>query len=127
MPFTAKAAVKPFKRQLHVTLVVAGVGDISSSAMRVGVDHLERSFVTSKNKLKKNVKGSHKTQPRVWPGPHACAQPITLAVAAMDSCFGLVRPHQHGIAVRQKKKNYTLSLQACFVITHSSGDSNDFE
>ena len=23
---------------------------------------------------------------------------ITRAVAAMDSCFGLVRPHQHGIA-----------------------------
>ena len=27
---------------------------------------------------------------------------ITRAVAAMDSCFGLVRPQQHGIAVRQK-------------------------
>ena len=28
---------------------------------------------------------------------------ITRAVAAMDSCFGLVRPHQHGIAVEQKR------------------------
>ena len=28
---------------------------------------------------------------------------ITRAVAAMDSCFGLVRPHQHGIAVGQKQ------------------------
>ena len=27
---------------------------------------------------------------------------ITRAVAAMDSCFGFVWPHQHGIAVRQK-------------------------
>ena len=27
---------------------------------------------------------------------------ITRAVATMDSCFGLVRPHQHGIAVGQK-------------------------
>ena len=27
---------------------------------------------------------------------------ITRAVAAMDSCFGLVRPHQHGIAVGQQ-------------------------
>ena len=27
---------------------------------------------------------------------------ITRPVAAIDSCFGLVRPHQHGIAVGQK-------------------------
>ena len=27
---------------------------------------------------------------------------ITRAVAVMDSCFGFVRPHQHGIAVGQK-------------------------
>ena len=27
---------------------------------------------------------------------------ITRAVVAMDSIFGLVRPHQHGIAVGQK-------------------------
>ena len=47
----------------------------------------------------RNVKGSHKTQPTVWPGPHACAQPITRAVATMDTCLGLVSPHQHGIAV----------------------------
>ena len=56
-------------------------------------------FMYIKNK---NVKGSHKTQPVVWPRPHACAQPITLAVAAMHSCFGLVRPHKHGIAVGQR-------------------------
>ena len=36
------------------------------------------------------------------PVPYACPQPYHPAVAAMDSCFGLVRPHQHGIAVRQK-------------------------
>ena len=30
------------------------------------------------------------------------AQPFTRAVAAMDSCFGLVRPHQHHIAVGQR-------------------------
>ena len=27
---------------------------------------------------------------------------ITWAVAATDSCFGLVRPHQHGIAIGQQ-------------------------
>ena len=27
---------------------------------------------------------------------------VTWAVAAMNSCFGLVSPHQHGIAIRQK-------------------------
>ena len=27
---------------------------------------------------------------------------ITPTVAAMDSCFGLVGPHEHGIAVGQK-------------------------
>ena len=29
----------------------------------------------------------------VKPIPHACAEPYHRAVAAMDSCFGLVRPH----------------------------------
>ena len=33
--------------------------------------------------------------------PYACAQPFTLAVAAMDSCFVLIRTHQHGIAPGQ--------------------------
>ena len=28
---------------------------------------------------------------------------IARAVAAMDNCFGLVRPHQHGIAVGQNR------------------------
>ena len=35
---------------------------------------------------------------------------ITWAVAAMDSCFGLVRPHQHGIAVGQKIGLKALSI-----------------
>ena len=35
----------------------------------------------------------------VWPLMHAHSHMhITRAVATMDSCFGLVRPHQHGIA-----------------------------
>ena len=38
-------------------------------------------------------------QPTVWPVPYACAQPYHPGVAAMDSCFGLVRPHQHGVRV----------------------------
>ena len=34
-------------------------------------------------------------QPTVWPVPYACAQPISpRAVAAMDNCLGLARPHQ---------------------------------
>ena len=40
-----------------------------------------------------------KHQPMVCTHVHSH---ITQAVAAMDSCFGLVRPHQHGIAVGQK-------------------------
>ena len=39
---------------------------------------------------------------------------ITRAVAAMDSCFGLVRPHQHGIAVAQKKALLVYSLHLFF-------------
>ena len=35
---------------------------------------------------------SHKTHLMVFPGPHACAQPITWAVAAIDSCFSVLRP-----------------------------------
>ena len=34
----------------------------------------------------------------VWPNLHACAQQGTRRVAAMDSCFVLIRTHQHGIA-----------------------------
>ena len=41
---------------------------------------------------------AHTTNPAVWPVPYACAQLITPAVAAMDSCFVLIRTHQHGIA-----------------------------
>ena len=40
------------------------------------------------------------TSPRLGQNLYACAQPITGGVAAMDSCFGLVRPHHHGIARR---------------------------
>ena len=35
----------------------------------------------------------------IWPLMHAHSHMyITRAVATMDSCFGLVRPHQYGIA-----------------------------
>lgn len=42
-----------------------------------------------------------KQQPTVWPVPYGCAQPyhITRLVAAMGSCFCLIRSHQHGIAL----------------------------
>ena len=33
---------------------------------------------------------------------------ITWVVVAMDSCFGLVGRHQHGIAVGKKKGTYCL-------------------
>ena len=42
---------------------------------------------------------------------------ITQAVAAMDSCFGLVRPHPHGIAVGRKiglKAPCVLPLITCW-------------
>ena len=38
---------------------------------------------------------AHLLQPTVWPVPYTCAR----AVAAMDSCFALIRAHQHGILV----------------------------
>ena len=37
-----------------------------------------------------------------WPNLHACAQQGTRRVAAMDSCFVLIRTHQHGIRVSYK-------------------------
>ena len=40
-----------------------------------------------------------KHQSTVW---HAHSSHITLAVGAMDSCFCLIRNHQHGIADGQK-------------------------
>ena len=36
-----------------------------------------------------------------WPNLHACAQQGTRRVTAMDSCFVLIRTHQHGIARRK--------------------------
>ena len=39
--------------------------------------------------------------PMVWPSPYACAQPyhpVRYQATMDDSCFALVRPHQHGIA-----------------------------
>ncbi len=41
---------------------------------------------------------THDTSPRPGQDLYACAQPNTRGVAAMDSCFVLVRTHQHGIA-----------------------------
>ena len=39
------------------------------------------------------------TSPMMWPSPYACAQSYNPSnVAAMGSCFGLLRPHQHGVA-----------------------------
>ena len=44
-------------------------------------------------------------QPTLW--PYACAQPYHPGSGShMASCFGLVRPHQHGIAVGQKIRLY---------------------
>ena len=39
---------------------------------------------------------SHNTCPRFGQNLYACAQLITRGVAAIDSCFGLVGPQQHG-------------------------------
>ena len=49
---------------------------------------------------------------------------ITRAVAAMDSCFGLIRPHHHGIAVRQK-----IGLQALCTLpfTAEAGAKHPFK
>ena len=40
-------------------------------------------------------------QPTVWPVPNACAEAYHPG-SGSDSCFGLVKPHQHGIAVGQQ-------------------------
>ena len=48
-----------------------------------------------------NLKQVTHSDTNPWPGPylmHAHSH-ITRAVSAMDSCFGLVRPHQHDIAI----------------------------
>ena len=50
-----------------------------------------------------------------WPNLHACAQQGTRRVAAMDSCFVLVRTHQHGIAMR---KGIIGSFKPQLTITH---------
>ena len=51
---------------------------------------------------------------------------ITWAVAAMDGCFGLVRPHQHGIAVGQKKKKGLKAL--CMLsFTAEAGTKHPFK
>ena len=49
---------------------------------------------------------------------------INGAVAAMESCFGLVRPHQHGIAVGQK-----IGLKALCTLpfTAEAGAKHPFE
>ena len=57
--------------------------------------------------LRQSIKASDTLghQPTAWPVPYACALLYHYhprAVAAMDSCFGLVRPHQRGIAVGNK-------------------------
>ena len=41
-------------------------------------------------------------QPTVWPVSYACAQPYHPGSGPMESCFGLVSHHQHGIAVGQQ-------------------------
>ena len=56
------------------------------------IDNKGNSFQTIK------ASDTLKHQPTVW---HAHSH-ITRAVAAMDSCFCLIRPHQHGIADGQK-------------------------
>ena len=40
----------------------------------------------------------HSTSSAIWPVPYVCAQPYHPAVAAMDSCFLIIKTHQHGIA-----------------------------
>ena len=53
-----------------------------------------KTTIKASDTLKTNpLSGQHLTHARSH---------ITRAVAAMDNCFGLVRPHQHGIAVGQK-------------------------
>ena len=57
------------------------------------IDNKGNSFET----IKANETLTH--QPTVW---HVHIH-ITWAVAAMGSCFWLIRPHQYGIATGQKK------------------------
>ena len=37
-----------------------------------------KQYIYDFNEIKNNEKGSHKIHPTVWPGPHACAQPLTI-------------------------------------------------
>ena len=84
LPKTAEAGAKhPFKRHLHPTHVGAlswEPHDSSPTAYAEKVDQLKLRLASTLRMC-----------------PH-----ITRTVAAMDSCFDLVRLHQHDIAVGQQ-------------------------
>ena len=42
---------------------------------------------------------THIHQPSVWPVPNACAQSYHSRSGSHDSCFTLIKAHQHGMAV----------------------------
>ena len=83
------------KRDLATKETTPNIGFCSES-LGAMLEYLHNKRVTSTK-----VSDTLENQPTVWPVPHACAQSSPWAVAAMDSCFGLVRPHPHGIAVGQ--------------------------
>ena len=74
--------------------------------VRYRVVHKKRNSITPSNLVffwKKGLKSkvdTRYTSPVVWSSPYACARPYHPGKyeATIDSCFGFVRPHQHGIA-----------------------------
>ena len=57
-------------------------------------------FAKIRGKRPQSKVDTNYTSPVVWPSPYPCAQPYHLGrnQATMDSCFDLVKPHQHDIA-----------------------------
>ena len=59
-----------------------------------------KGSVNSEEDWKRKMSQRHYTSHVMWPSPCSCAKPYHPGryQATLDSCFGLLRPHQHGVA-----------------------------
>ena len=80
--------------------MVAVAGTVQQSRQCVwSVDPYYKDTCVTKNiKTQFKQHGSHYTTPRYGEYLTLAHSHITRVVAAMDSCFGFVEPHEHGIA-----------------------------
>ena len=96
---TSKTTKHSFKRQLHTSHVVAvGCRLQNSSRHEFEVDTFFRTACATKTP-KDNYKLQLKhTTPAPRYGQYLTHAHSHITQAVADSCFGLLRPHQHGIA-----------------------------